>query len=36
MEHLDGVLIIDHAGEKEKEFWKEKIAELEAKYKNDS
>lgn len=28
IEHLDGILIIDHASTKEKEFWKEKIAQL--------
>ncbi|MCX7705049.1 MAG: peptide deformylase [bacterium] len=32
MEHLDGILIIDHAGKKEKEFWKDKLAELETRY----
>lgn len=33
IEHLDGILIIDHAGKKEKEFWKEKLVELEVKHK---
>ncbi|MCM8817008.1 MAG: peptide deformylase [Candidatus Omnitrophica bacterium] len=33
IEHLDGILIIDHAGKREKEFWQEKLIELERKYK---
>jgi len=28
MEHLDGVLIIDHASKQEKEFWKETLSRL--------
>ncbi|MCM8764856.1 MAG: peptide deformylase [Candidatus Omnitrophica bacterium] len=28
IDHLDGVLIIDHASKQEKEFWKEKISQL--------
>ncbi len=33
IEHLDGVLIIDHASKQEKEFWKEKLSQLSARYK---
>lgn len=32
IEHLDGILIIDHADLKEKEYWKEKLTQLEEKY----
>ncbi|MCM8806090.1 MAG: peptide deformylase [Candidatus Omnitrophica bacterium] len=28
IEHLDGILIIDHASQKEKEFWKEKLEQF--------
>ena len=28
IEHLDGILIIDHASNKEKAFWQEKLAQL--------
>ncbi|MCM8764750.1 MAG: peptide deformylase, partial [Candidatus Omnitrophica bacterium] len=28
IDHLNGVLIIDHASKQEKEFWREKISQL--------